>query len=140
MWAGCATAPPEASGPIPLLTTKAPMQDLTQTAIQPFVKLAQSNVELVQQFMSSPEVSSQSMSSVQNLMQQAQESTMKLAQSNAFATLMQGMLKNYTEFMMSLGQSSMQAMAQGQQTLVQQGQEAVGNVIEATEAKVRRAR
>jgi len=116
------------------------MQDLTQSAMQPFVKLAQSNVELVQQFMASPEVASHSMASVQTLMQQAQESTMKLAQSNAFASLMQGMLKNYTEFMMSVGQSSMQAMAQGQQALVQHGQEAVGNVIDATDAKARRAR
>ena len=85
--------------------------DFNQPALQPFIKLAQSNMELLTNFSQSPEVAAQAASNVQNLFQQAQASSSKVLQSSAFAQLMQGMLKNYTEFMAEITQGGMAMMA-----------------------------
>jgi hypothetical protein len=101
------------------------MQDMNmQPAMQPFIKLVQSNLALITQFAGSPEAVGQAMSNAQSLFQQAQGSASSLAQSQAFAQLMQGMLKNYTEFMAELGQSSMAMLSQGQAAMVEKAQEA----------------
>jgi hypothetical protein len=98
------------------------MQDnLIQPVFQPFFKLAQSNMALLTQF--SPEVMSQAMGT---------------ARSNAVAELLQGLTKNYTEFLVELGQSSVAVLSQGQAAFLRQAQEASSNVIDATQA--RRAR
>jgi hypothetical protein len=90
------------------------MQDnVMQTAIQPFIKLTQANMELLTKFSTSPE---------------------------AIPQLMQGMLKNYAEFMMELGQSGMAVLAQAQATMMRQAQEVSENVVDATEARGRRTR
>jgi len=69
------------------------MQDrLMHAQAQPFIKLAQSNMELLTRFSSSPEMTAQATS----LFQQATESATKLMQSGAFARMMQGMMKNYS--------------------------------------------
>jgi len=113
------------------------MQDkLMQTQAQPFIKLAQSNMELLTRFSSSPEMTAQATS----LFQQATESATKLMQSGAFAQMMQGMMKNYSEFLMELNQSSMELMSQGQAAMVRQVQEASEGVIDVTDARVRRSR
>ena len=115
------------------------MQDnIMQPAMQPFIKLVQANMELLTKF--SPEVISQSVANAQNLFQQGQGSATNLVQSNAFAQLMQGMLKNYTEFMMELGQSGMAVLAQSQAAMTRQAQEVSENVIDASEARARRTR
>ena len=115
------------------------MQDtIVQNQTQPFVKLAQANMELLAQFTTSPEVTSQTSANANQLFQQASEYTLKLMHSGAFAHLMQGMLKNYTEFLAELGQSTMTMMSQGQATLLRQTQEATAGVIEATELRARR--
>ncbi len=117
------------------------MQDnLMQAQTQPFVKLAQANMDLLTRFSTSPEVSAQASANASQLFQQASESAMKLMQSGAFAHLMQGMLKNYTEFLTELSQSGMAMLSQGQAAMTHQVQEATDGVIDATEARSRRAR
>jgi hypothetical protein len=109
-------------------------------AIQPFVKLAQSNVALWSNFSQSPEVMAEATRNMKNLMEQAQTSTASLARSQAFAGLMQGMVKNYTDFVSELTQSAYAMMSQGQATFLRQTQEATDNVIDATDGRTRRPR
>jgi hypothetical protein len=117
------------------------MQDtIVQNQAQPFVKLAQANMELLTQFTTSPEVTSQTSANANQLFQQASEYTLKLMHSGAFAHLMQGMLKNYTEFLTEFSQSTLAALSQGQAALVRQTQDATDSVVEATELRGRRAR
>jgi hypothetical protein len=111
-----------------------------QHAMQPYMKLVQSNMDLITQFTTRPEVTAQATASAQNLFQQGQESATKLMQSNAFAHLVQGMLKNYTDFIAEVGQSGMALMTQGQAAMVQQVQSATDNVVEATDVRSRRTR
>ena len=117
------------------------MQDnLMQAQTQPFVKLAQANMDLLTRFSTSPEVTSQASANASQLFQQVSESAMKLMQSGAFMNMMQGMLKNYTEFLTEVSQSSMAMLSQGQATMTRQVQEATNEVIDATDARGRRAR
>jgi len=117
------------------------MQDnFMQAQVQPFVKLAQANMELLTRFSTSPEVAAQASTNAGQLFQQASGSAMKLMQSGAFTQMMQGMLKNYTEFLSELSQSGMAMLSQGQAAMTRQVQEATDNVIDATDARGRRAR
>ena len=109
-------------------------------AIQPFVKLAQSNMELLTKFTQSPEVMAEATRNMKSLMEQAQTSATSLAQSQAFIGLMQGMVKNYTDFVSELAQSAYAMMSQGQATFLQQTQEATATVIDAADARSRRSR
>jgi uncharacterized membrane-anchored protein YhcB (DUF1043 family) len=109
-----------------------------QTALQPFMKLAQSNMELLTKFSASPEVMSEAMNSTQALMRQAQESATKLAQSSAFMSMMQGMAKNYTEFLTELSHGAMGMMTQGQAAMMQQGKALTEKVTSAADGRVRR--
>ena len=117
------------------------MQDnVMQVQAQPFVKLAQANMDLLTRFSTSPEVTSQVTANASQLFQQASESAMKLMQSGAFAHLMQGMFKNYIEFLGELNESGMTMLSQGQAALARQAQEATSNVIDAADVRGRRAR
>jgi hypothetical protein len=116
------------------------MQDVIHAQMQPFYKLAQANMDLLTRFSTSPEVTAQATANASQLFQQATESAMKLMQSGAFAHVMQGMLKNYTEFLAELSQSGMALMSQGQAALVRQAQEATDGVIDATTVRARRTR
>jgi hypothetical protein len=116
------------------------MQDVIHAQMQPFYKLAQANMDLLTRFSTSPEVTAQATANASQLFQQATESAMKLMQSGAFAHVMQGMLKNYTEFLAELSQSGMALMSQGQAVLVRQAQEATDGVIDATTVRARRPR
>lgn len=60
--------------------------------------------------------------------------------SGAFAQMMRGMMKNYSEFFMELNQSAMALMSQGQAAMVRQVQEASEGVIDVTDTRVRRSR
>jgi hypothetical protein len=111
-----------------------------QSASQPFIKLIQSNMDLMNNFATSPEVTSQAMNDAQDLFKQAQESTLKLMQSHAFTRLMHGLLKNVTDFYGDFGRSASSAMQQGQESLMHQAEEATSNIVDATQAGVRRAR
>lgn len=117
------------------------MQDnLMQAPTQPFVKLAQANMDLLTRFSTSPEVTAQVGANASQLFQQASESAMKLMQSSAYAHMMQGMLKNYTEFLTDLSQSGMAMLSQGQAEMTRQVQEATSGVIDAADVRGRRAR
>ena len=95
-----------------------------QAQTQPFVRLMQANMDLLTRFLTSPQVKSQVPANSSLLFQQASEAAMKLMQSGAFADLFQGMLKNYTEFLTELSQSSMEMMSQGQASMTRQLQDA----------------
>ena len=112
----------------------------TTEVIQPFVRLAQANMELWSKFSLSPEVMSEASRNMKNFWEQSQSSTANLARSQAFTGLMQGMVKNYTDFVSEVTQSAYAVMSQGQATLLQQTQEATANVIDATDARTRRPR
>jgi uncharacterized protein YjgD (DUF1641 family) len=117
------------------------MQDhLMQAQTQPFVKLAQANMDLFTRFSTSPEVTAQASANASQMFQQASESAMKLMQSGAFAHMMQGMLKNYTEFLTEVSQSGMAMLSQGQAAMTRQVQDATNGVVDATDAAYRRAR
>ena len=89
-------------------------------------------MELLGKFSTSPDVMAQAGNNLQGVFQQNQESASKLMQSSAFAQLAQGMLKNYSDFMMELGQAGMSAMTQAQSTMVSQTKQATDNVVEAS--------
>ena len=107
--------------------------NIMQTAMQPYVKLVQANLELMGKFATSPEAVSQATANAQSLFQQGQESAGNLVQSKAFAQLAQGMLKNYTEFLTEVGQASVAMLTQGQAMVMQQVQDASGKVLEASQ-------
>ncbi len=97
------------------------MQDnLVQAQLQPFVNLVQANMDLLTRFSTPPEITAQASANASQFFQQASESAMKLMQSGAFAQVMQGMLKNYTEFLMELSQSGMAVLSQGQSVMSRQ--------------------
>lgn len=114
--------------------------NLMQPAVQPYLKLVQSNTELLTRFWMSPEVMSQSLANVQSMLQQGQGSARNLVQSNAFAHLVQDMLKNFTEFMMEVGRSATSVIAQGQAQMVRQAEEVSANVDDVSEVSRRRSR
>ena len=113
-----------------------------QATTQAFVKLAQSNMDLLSNFSTSTEGSAQASANANanQIYQQATESAMRLMQSGAFAHVIQGMLKNYTEFLTELSQSSLALFSQGQVAMAQQMQNASHEIEEATELRGRRAR
>jgi hypothetical protein len=117
------------------------MEDnVMQVPMQPYVRLAQANMDLLTRFATSPEVTSQATANASQLFQQASEAAMKFMQSGAFAHMMQGMLKNYTEFLSELSHSGMALMSQGQAAMTRQVQDATNGVIDAADARGRRAR
>jgi hypothetical protein len=111
-----------------------------QAQTQPFFRLVQSNMELLGQFSTSPEVTKEFSAIAGNLLEQVTESAAKLMQSGALASLMQGMLKNYTDFLMELSQTNMALLSQGQSALVRQVEQVADTVVEATEVQGRRLR
>lgn len=115
--------------------------NLLENAIQPFIKLAQNNLELVKSLSnSSATASSPSLGTpVHNPFLQGAGSAAGLLQPTAFLQLMQGTVKNYTEFMVALSQNTVSAVNQTQATLVREGRTMADNVADATEARKRRA-
>jgi hypothetical protein len=111
-----------------------------QTPMQPFIKLMQSNMALFAQFSLSPEVVSQAMANAQSVLQREPGATHDLAHSNAFGQLMQGMLKNYTEFIAELGQSGMALLAQGQAAMLEKAEEASETSAARSQARGKRSR
>jgi hypothetical protein len=96
----------------------------TQTPLQPFIKLVQGNMALLAQFSLSPEVVSQTLAKAQSSSPRQSGAAGNVTQSNALGQLMQGVLKNYTEFVTELGQSGMTLLAQGQAAMLQQVEDA----------------
>jgi hypothetical protein len=91
------------------------MQDnVIQAQSQPFVKLMQDNMDLLTRFSTSPEVTAETTANASKVFQQATEFTMKLMQSGAFTHVIQGMLRNYTEFLAAFSQNGMAMVNTGQ--------------------------
>ena len=130
----------------PVASPPAPHHRLTvqdsfmQVQSQPFIKLTQANMALLTRFSVSPEVTAQATANAGQLFQQACESAMKLSQSGAFSQLMQGMLRNYTEFVAECGQSGMAWMLQGPAALTRQMQDVANAAPEATVVRAGRVR
>ena len=87
-------------------------QDMMLLPVQPFIKLVQSNMQLLMQFSMSPEMVSQAMSQWQDLLHRNQGASTQVAQSGAFADLIQGLTKNYTQFISEIARASMSMMTQ----------------------------
>jgi len=100
-----------------------------QPLLQPWLKLAQNNLARMNRFSFAPEVVSQAMAQSQNLFHQMVETSTRLTHSNAYAELVQGLMRNYSEFLSELGQGSMAVLSAGQADWLQQAQQA-GQVIE----------
>ena len=113
------------------------MQD---NMMQPFIKLAQSNMELLTEFSLWPDTVSKVAVSPQAFVQQAQHAAMSLLQPSAFAQLAQGMMKNYTEFLAECGQTAMATFSQGQSATLARAQEVTAEGVDAAEARGRRSR
>lgn len=113
------------------------MQDYAiQATTQPFLRLMQSNMELFSRFSTSPDMAAQA----GRLLQQSGESVMSLMQSAAFAQLLQGLMKNYTEFMIEFNQSALSLASQGQAAMVRQAQETAQDAVDMADARGRRSR
>ena len=110
------------------------MQD---NMMQPFVKLAQANMELLTEFSLWPEAASVS---PQAFVQQAQHAAMSLLRPDAFAQLTLGMMKNYTEFLAEWGQTAMAAFAQGQPAMIARAQWLTAEGVDVAESRGRRSR
>ena len=111
----------------------------TDTMMQPFVKLTQSNTELLSRYATSPEVKTQVVQVAEGLMRQMQDAALKLSNYNAFSNLAQGLMNNYLHFWTDLSQSLVAGFSQGQSSLMRQAEAVTSEAIDATQANVRRA-
>ena len=128
-------AGPLTSAPLPptALTESDAMKDEPiYNTTQPFIKLVQSNMELVNQMMPKPEALSHSMATGDKLFHQPQGLTSSFAQGAAFGQMMQSMIRNYAVFLTEWGQCSMNAIAHCQQAFQHSAQQAADMATEAT--------
>jgi hypothetical protein len=70
---------------------------------QPFIRLVQSNAKLFLEFATSREVTSEATENVAVALQQATKSATKLFFGQAFMILMQGCMRNYSQFLLDSG-------------------------------------
>jgi hypothetical protein len=117
------------------------LQNAVQATMQPFIKLVQANMTLLSKFSMLPSSATpvHAEGPIQ-MMQQGQEAATKALQSTAMLQLMQGLAKNYTEFMTEFSQTSLTALSLGQEAMVKQSREMSGKVAEATQAQARHVR
>src|SRR4030095_6711365 len=94
------------------------------------MKLMQSNMELLMRYAFSPEVTTEAVRSLQAMFEQGPASFGRVAPPQAYFSLVQGLMKNYTEFLAELSQSAYGAMFQGPLALMQQAQAAGANVFD----------
>ena len=97
---------------------------------QPAVKLVTANLEMMMRFTSSPEVLSHAMLATSQMVQQAGAHTLQLMQTDAFARLVQGMMRNYTEFLGESGRDAVTWMQEGQTALIEGARDAADTVVE----------
>lgn len=112
----------------------------TDSMMQPFAKLTQSNTELLSRYATSPEVTAQAVQVAEGLMRQMQDASLKLSKSNAFGNLTQGLMNNYLHFWTDLSQSLVAGFSQGQSWLMRQAEAVTTEAIDATQASVRSVR
>ena len=100
-------------------------ETLTQTSIQPFIKLAQSNMDLFTRMLPTPEAMSTSMSDIEKMFQQQSVGMPShFSNVNAFGQMAQCMIHNYVVCMMEIGRCATTAMSQGQDTLKRTAEDA----------------
>jgi hypothetical protein len=117
-----------------------PMQNAVQATVQPFMKLMQTNMELLNKFTGSLDLSTAAGTHTATQIQAAQDALAKLMQSNAVSNLVQGLMKNYTDFISEFSQQGATLVSQTQETLHQQTREAADHVMDATQSRVRQVR
>jgi hypothetical protein len=111
-----------------------------QAALQPYVKLVQSNMELLGRYSKFPEAMTQAMAKTQSLLRPGHGTPSSRAQPPAFAELVQGMVKNHASFMEKVAQSGIAMLAQGQAALLQQTQQATERLASSAKGRARRSR
>lgn len=111
-----------------------------QVAVQPYIKLVQRNMELLQNYSMSPQALSQALASAQSMFTPGQGAAANATQSRAFAELVQAMIQNYTEFMAEVGQTGIELLAQGQAALMEQTRQMSEQAPGAAESRGRRQR
>jgi hypothetical protein len=104
--------------------------------LQPFMQLTQSNMELLNRFWTSPDFTAQAPGDASHWLQQAADWTTQAMRSPAYAELFVGLMKNYTEFLMLVSQSSLAAMVSAQQAMP----DLTRDVNDVAEARARRSR
>ena len=112
----------------------------TDTMTQPFVKLTQSNTELLNRYVTSPEVTTQAIQVAESMMREMQDAALKLSNSNAFGNLAQGFMNNYLQFWTELSHSFVVGFSQGQSSLMRQAEAVTSEAIDATQSNIRHAR
>lgn len=134
-----------------------------QALMQPYLRLAQGNLQLMMRFSASPEMMTLWMSNAQKFMEQASSSAMdgraeadarqlyeqvqgnvtRVAQSDAFAEMLRGMMDNYAGFLRDLAQTGMTVFGQEQSRWMRQMQEAAtagaGSVLDFPKPAANRA-
>jgi hypothetical protein len=110
---------------------------LPQPPVEPFLRLAQANVESLSEFWLSPDVMQQPLALVKRLFQPDAEpaSAAPSVSSEAFARLLKALAENYTRFLSDLSQGGMVWWNEATRAV----QEASDDVVDATEV-VRRPR
>ena len=88
---------------------------LAPMPLQPLMRLAQNNTQLMTEFWTSPEVMSQLAAGATQWAQQAQQTTLRLMTTPAFANLGQGLLQNTLAFMAECSESAVALARQRQQ-------------------------
>lgn len=141
--------------PMPVLLSP----ETLQTLMQPYMRLAQGNMQLLTRFSASPEMMMLWMANAQKFMEQAtrgaadgrvepdagklyeqvQGNVTKVAQSDAFAELLRGMMQNYAGFLQDLAQTGMTVAGQEQSRWMRQMQEASGSVLDFPKPAPQRA-
>jgi hypothetical protein len=117
------------------------LQNAVQATMQPFIKLVQANMALLTKFSVPPHsAATANADGPIKMMQQGQESLATAMQSNAMLHLMQGLAKNYTEFMSEFSESSLALLSQGQEAMVKQTRDMSSKVADATQAQGRHVR
>lgn len=110
------------------------MQDLIQPAMQPYFRLAQSNMTLLTEFWFSPELVSQSLAGVQRVFNPnagaAPNNTLPF---EAFSRLSKGLLENYTRFASDVMNSGVNVWTAAQTKAAQQAQDVVRSASQVAE-------
>jgi selenocysteine lyase/cysteine desulfurase len=106
--------------------------------VQPLLKLVQSNMALFMKFSTSREFVAEWMAGAQAFMQRAPNSALNMATSPAFAELLQGMMKNYAEFMTELTQSGMTVLTQAPTVTLASNEEDGDSVTDLAAGRKRR--
>lgn len=117
---------------------------ILESAVQPYLKLALSNLELMKHFSVVPELKPATTDESKNPFLVVHSQLAQLTQSVELTHIVQAALKNYTEFLLEVGQSNLFVVGQAQETLVRsqdslvrQGQSVVESIVAAPEKSER---